>query len=138
MQDGGYREDIRACEDWEMLVRLQRQGKFEAIEDPLMDCYLHSDSLSANPEVMMRWFEAIIDTTLVADLRGLDRWAWRRRIRATQLTSAGLIARDNGRKGEVRYMFKSLCSWPSPFWQPKRFAMLAVSVRNRFRRNGRV
>jgi glycosyltransferase involved in cell wall biosynthesis len=138
MQDGGYREDIRACEDWEMLVRLQRLGKFEAIEDLLMDCYLHSDSLSANPEVMMRWFEAIIDTTLVADLRGLDRWAWRRRIRATQLTSAGLIARDNGRKGEVRYMFKSLCSWPSPFWQPKRFAMLAVSVRNRFRRNGRV
>jgi glycosyltransferase involved in cell wall biosynthesis len=133
MRDGGYREDIRACEDWEMLVRLQQYGKFEAVDAPLMECYLHPDSLSANPEVMLRDLDLILDTTLLVDLRGFNRWAWKRRILAVQLISAGLIARDNGLKGELRYMFKSLCIWPSPFWQSWRFATFMVSVINRFR-----
>ena len=130
LHDGGYREYIRACEDWEMLVRLQRLGRFEAVADPLMDCYLHSDSLSANPKTMLEAFDRILDTTLVADLRGFNRWAWRRRIRAVQLRTAGLTARDNKLKDELRYMFQSLCCWPSPFWEPKRFVVFAVSLRN--------
>ncbi len=135
MQDGGYREDIRACEDWEMLVRLQRLGKFEAITEPLMDCYLHSDSLSANPEVMLERLDPILEETLLADLHGFYRWAWRRRILATQLCSAGLIARDNGLKSELHYIYRSLCAWPSPFWEPRRFAIFAVSLRNTMRRD---
>jgi hypothetical protein len=75
----------------------------------------------------------IIDSTLTADLRGFERWACKRRIRAVQLISAGLIARDTGLKSELRYMFKSLCIWPSPFWEPRRFATFMVSVINRFR-----
>jgi glycosyltransferase involved in cell wall biosynthesis len=135
VQDGGYREDIRACEDWEMLVRLQRLGKFEAVADPLMYCYLHSDSLSANPEKMLLALDQIIDTTLLAGRRGFSRWAWRRRIRAVQLLSAGLTARDNGLTDEFRYMFQSLLTWPSPFWEPRRFVVFAVSLRNRLRRH---
>jgi glycosyltransferase involved in cell wall biosynthesis len=133
LQGGGYREDIRACEDWEMLVRLQRLGKFEAVADPLTNVYLHSDSLSANPEAMLRDLDLILNMTLLADLHGFDRWLWRRRILATQLCSAGLIARDNGLKNEVRYLFQSLCTWPSPLWQPRRCAMFAVSATNIFR-----
>jgi len=136
IQDGGFREDIRACEDWEMWFRLQRLGEFEAVSDPLTDYYVYPNSLSANPRKMLEALDRIIDTTLVADLLGLDRWAWRRRIRAVQLCSAGLIARDNGLKGEVRYMIQSLSAWPSPFWNPRRFAMFAVSVRNRLIRQG--
>jgi len=130
LQGGGYREDIRACEDWEMLVRLLRLGSFEAVFAPLMDCYLHPDSLSANPEVMLKPLDLIIDKTLVADLQGISRWVWKRRIRAVQLYKAGLIARDSLLSGEVGYMFRSLCTWPSPFWEPRRVASLAVSVRN--------
>jgi glycosyltransferase involved in cell wall biosynthesis len=135
MHDGGYREDIRACEDWEMLVRLQRLGKFEAVTDPLMDVYLHPGSLSANPRRMIHALDQIIDTTLLDGLQGFDRWAWRRRIRADQLWSAGLIARENGLKDELRYMVESLRSWPSPFWESQRFASCAVSAVNRFRRH---
>ncbi len=133
LEGGGYREDIRACEDWEMLVRLLRLGKFVAVADPLTEIYLHPDSLSANPDRMLRALEQIIDTTLLEGLRGLDRWAWRRRVWAEQLSSAGLIARDNKLKGEVMFMIRSICVWPSPLWAPRRFAMLAVSARNRFR-----
>jgi glycosyltransferase involved in cell wall biosynthesis len=137
VQNGGFREDIRACEDWEMWFRLQRLGQFEAVSDPLTDYYVYPNSLSANPEKMIEGLNRFIDTTLVADLRGFHRWAWRHRIRAVQLCSAGLIARDNGLNREVQYMLQSLRAWPSPFWKPGRFAMFAVSVRNRFRRHER-
>jgi hypothetical protein len=116
-----------------MRFRLQRLGQFEAVSDPLTDYYVYPNSLSANPRTMIEGLDRFIDTTLLADLRGCDRWAWRHRILASQLCSAALIARDNGLKGELRYMFRSLCAWPSPFWEPRRFAMLAVSARNRIR-----
>jgi glycosyltransferase involved in cell wall biosynthesis len=134
-KDGGFREDIRACEDWEMWVRLQRIGQFEALSELLTNYYVHPNSLSANPARMIEAFDRIVDTTLVADLHGFNRWAWRQRIRAAQLCAAGLIARDNGLDSEARYMFLSLRAWPSPFWEPRRFAMLAVSARNRFFRH---
>jgi glycosyltransferase involved in cell wall biosynthesis len=138
LQDGGFREDIRACEDWEMWVRLQRLGQFEAVPAPLTDYYVYPNSLSANPQRMLKAFEQILDTTLVADLQGFERWAWRQRIRSVQLCSAGLIARESGLKGEVGYMFQSLCAWPSPLWQQSRFGMFAVSARNALRARVRV
>ena len=134
---GGFRQDIRACEDWELWFRLETLGDLVCVSRPLTNYYVHPMSLSANPERMLRALERILDTTLLDDLRGLERWMWRRRIWAEQLASAGLIARDNRLSGELAYMFLSLLSWPSPFWQPKRFAMLAVSARNRLlRRKG--
>jgi glycosyltransferase involved in cell wall biosynthesis/O-antigen/teichoic acid export membrane protein len=134
IQGGGFREDIRTCEDWEMLVRLRRLGKFEAVADPLTDVYLHSDSLSANPELMLQGFERLLDTTLLVDLQGFERWAWRHRIWAEQFRCAAMIARENKLKGELYYLYCSLRAWPSPFWRPRRFAEFEVSVRNRLRR----
>jgi glycosyltransferase involved in cell wall biosynthesis len=130
---GGYREDISACEDWELWVRLQKIGKFEAVSAPLMDYYLHENNFSGNPKIMLRALSLIIDETLLADLQGLSRWVWRRRINAVQLCSAALIARDNGMDDDLYYMYRSLSAWPSPFWEPQRFAMFAVSLRNWFR-----
>ena len=138
LRDGGFREDVRYCEDWEMWVRLGRLGEFAAVADPLTDYYVYPDSLSANPKKMLAGLEQIIDTTLLAGLSGIDRWAWRHRIHAVQLCSAGLIARDNGLKDELRYMFQSVSTWPSPFWEPRRFATFAVSAKNGLRRRGRV
>jgi glycosyltransferase involved in cell wall biosynthesis len=132
LRAGGFRDNIRACEDWELWVRLQRLGKFEAVADPLINYYVYPGSLSANPEIMLSGLEQILDTTLVADLHGFDRWAWRQRIRAAQLCSAGLIARENKLNSEFYYMFRSLCAWPSPLWQPQRFAVFAVSAKRRF------
>jgi glycosyltransferase involved in cell wall biosynthesis len=131
LREGGYREDIRSCEDWEMLVRLEHMGDFEVVPDPLMDIYLHSDSLSANPEKMLFALEQILDSSLLKHRRGVDRWAWRRRILAVQLLSAGLTARDNKLTSEFHYVLRSLLVWPSPFWVPRRFLVFAVSARNK-------
>jgi glycosyltransferase involved in cell wall biosynthesis len=129
-RDGGFREDIRACEDWEMWVRLQRYGTFACVEQPLTRYFVSAGSMSADPERMLTAFEQILSSTLVSDVHGLRRWLWTRRAWAVQLYSAGLIARDNGLPGEVRYMLRSLAAWPSPFWQPHRAAGLAVSLKN--------
>ena len=77
-----------------MWVRLQHLGQFVAVPDSLTDYYVYPESLSANPGKMLDAFDRIVDTTLLSDLRGFDRWAWRQRIRAVQLYSAGLIARN--------------------------------------------
>ena len=133
LADGGFREEICSCEDWELWVRLERAGDFEAVADPLTRYYVYPKSFSANPEKMLEGLDQVIDTTLLAGLHGLNRWAWRHRIRAVQLCSAGLIARNNALKNEVRYMFQSLCAWPSPWWEPRRFVLFTVSARNRLR-----
>jgi hypothetical protein len=114
-----------------MWVRLQRLGQFVAVTNPLTDYYVYPESLSADPRRMLQALDQIIDTTLLTGLQGVDRWAWKHRIRAVQLCSAGLIARDNRLKGELHYLFRSLCAWPSPLWEPRRYVMFAVSARNR-------
>lgn len=137
LQAGGFREDLRACEDWDMWVRLSRLGSFAALADPLTDYYVYPSSMSTDPQRMLTAVEQILPSTLVADLNGVQRWAWIRRIRAVQLYSAGVIARENGRDGEMAYMLRSLAAWPSPFWQPNRFVGAAVTARNQLlRQNG--
>jgi hypothetical protein len=131
LQLGGFRDGISGCEDWEMWFRLQQLGQFEAIADPLVDYYLYPKSLSSNPGRMLQTLDRFIETTLLADLHGFDRWVWRRRIRSVQALSSGLIARENGLDSETHYMLQSLRIWPSPFWQPGRFLMFAVSAKNR-------
>jgi glycosyltransferase involved in cell wall biosynthesis len=131
-RNGGFREDIRACEDWEMWVRLQRLGSFAAVTDPLTDYYVGPSTMSADPNRMLVAVEQILPTTLVRDLDGPARWTWTQRIRAMQLYSAALIARDNGLNGEIAYILRSLAAWPSPLWEPRRFSGLAVSLRNQF------
>jgi glycosyltransferase involved in cell wall biosynthesis len=132
LKAGGFREDISTCEDWDLWMRLVSFGQFAAITEPLTYYYVYPQSLSASPEKMLAPLEQIIEATLLSGLRGFSRWAWRRRIMATQLCSAGLIARNNGLSSELSYMVKSLYVWPSFFWEPHRFKMFAVSAKNAF------
>ncbi|HEX5283188.1 MAG TPA: glycosyltransferase [Bryocella sp.] len=134
LQTGGFREDVRACEDWDMWVRLSRLGRFAAVTEPLTDYYVYPASMSTDPQRMLTAMEQILPSTLVSDLNGFQRWAWMRRIRAVQLYSAAVIARENGRDGEMTYMLRSLATWPSPLWEPRRFIGAAVSVRNQLRK----
>lgn len=127
---GGFIEGSPGCEDWAMWVQLMPFGSFAAVSDTLTNYYLHSQSLSASPERMLEGLKTILDPVLLAGYRGLERWMWRRRIWAQQLCSAGQIAKDNNVKGELGYFARSLTAWPSPFWQPRRFACFATSAQS--------
>jgi len=130
---GGFREGAPACEDWGMWVRLMPLGSFAASPEPLTNYYVHPKSMSASPGRMLEGLKAILDPILLAGYRGIERWSWRRRIWATQLCSAALIARENHLHDEIRYFLRSFAAWPSPFWQPQRYCAFAVSIRNRIR-----
>jgi glycosyltransferase involved in cell wall biosynthesis len=127
---GGFREDIRACEDWDMWFRLLQTGRYECVPEPLTDYFIHTNSLSARPDTMLEALDRILETTLLEGLHGPRRWIWERRILAVQLCSAALIARDNRRKGELQFLLRSIGAWPSPLWESHRFVILAVSARN--------
>ena len=74
-------------------------------------------------------FEAILDRTLLAGLRGAQRTVWRKRIISYQAFKASLTARGAGDTAKERtYMWRSLREWPSPFWIPKRFKYFAVTL----------
>jgi glycosyltransferase involved in cell wall biosynthesis len=128
---GGFREGTPTCEDWGMWVRLLPLGSFAAVAEPLTNYYIHPKSISASPEKMLDGLRVIIEPTLLANDRGMGRWIWRRRIWAAQLLSAAFIARENDLAGEVKYIVRSVLAWPSPFWLPKRFIVLVVSLRNK-------
>lgn len=132
---GGFREDIRGPEDWDMWFRLSRLGGIASVEDPLTHYYVYPTSLSADPHRIIANVEKMLHSTLVSDLDGLPRWAWVRRIRAVQLYSAAVIARENGLDGEMAYMLRSLLSWPSPSWKPGRFIGAAVTARKQLLRS---
>ena len=128
---GGFREGTPSCEDWGMWVSLMPFGQFAVVPEALTNYYVSPMSMSASPEKMLDGLRAILDPVLLADTRGIRRWARRRRIWAQQLCSAALIARENRLQGELGYIFRSLLSWPSPFWKPRRFAIFATSFRHR-------
>ena len=113
-----------------MWVRLMPFGSFAAVADPLTNYYVHPTSISASPEKMLDGLRVIMEPTLLARYRGIERWTWRQRIWAEQLCSAALIARDNNLKGELGYIVRSLLAWPSPFFRRRRFAIFAVNLKN--------
>ena len=127
---GGFNESIRACEDWDMWVRLIPKGEFKAVVEPVTGYRVVSGSLSSDPYRMLNTFYAILDGTLLQGLKGLERELWRRRAVSTQLYSAALIAREaNRRKDELHLMAKSLAVWPSIFWQASRYRSFLFSLK---------
>lgn len=126
---GGYNEALRACEDWDFYVRLYIRGPFAYIPEPLAVYRLSSGTMSTNADRMLNTFEAILESTLLTGLKGWPRILWRRRARSSQLLSAGLIARKAGQRDQERaHLWRSVLQWPSPFWEPRRYAALAVTM----------
>jgi len=98
---------------------------------------LSVSSLSANPDWMFLETRKMLDRRLLTGLRGLSRWAWRRRILSFQASIAGHNARNRREHGkELRYLIYSALLWPSPWWRPVRYKALAVTMMNLLRRRG--
>jgi glycosyltransferase involved in cell wall biosynthesis len=131
---GGYDERLRACEDWDLYVRLISRGEFISIPQPLAVYRQSQGTLSKDPDRMLMNFEQILEQTLLRDLNGAARHIWRRRIRSQQLLSAGLMSRDAGdSRKHIGLLLRSLLQWPSPFWLPKRWGTLLVSLARMFK-----
>jgi len=130
---GGFDESLRACEDWEMWVRLGPEAQFAGVEEPLTEYQLTPMSMSSNEAKMLENTERILEKTLVRGLTGWDRILWRRRIRGMELYRAYKTVLAAGKPGAKRYLLRSLIQWPSPGLNPQRFWQV-FSPASRYRR----
>jgi cellulose synthase/poly-beta-1,6-N-acetylglucosamine synthase-like glycosyltransferase len=128
LAEGAFNESLRACEDWDMWIRLARKYKFACVPEPVTAVAVWPNSMSTNNKKMLDNTAAIIDKTLLCDLGGLDRGLWRRRIWSAQLFSAAITARSQHRGQELRLLAASLLQWPFPTFLPKRWASLALNL----------
>jgi glycosyltransferase involved in cell wall biosynthesis len=131
LRAGGFRTEIRFGEDWDLWVRMYPLGKFVGVPESLTGYRDHRSGLSSNPELALSCVQTLLEGSLISDLSGPSRFAWRRRILAVQMHKAALSARTNGRNGHgLMLMLRSVLLWPFPGWEPARFTGLAVALRD--------
>ncbi|MGB9605347.1 MAG: glycosyltransferase family 2 protein [Bryobacteraceae bacterium] len=129
VEAGGFRRQMRACEDWELLVRLARRRRLVAVPEPLTCYRIRPASLSQEIETMLRSVEQMLEETLVCDLQGWRRVVWRRRIRAEQWFRMAIVARDTHSKHLAGLLWESFRQWPLPVDRhDRRFKFLAVTL----------
>ena len=134
LQAGGFNSSQKVCEDWDLWLRLLQIGPFCVVDEPLTLYQVSNTGLSSNAEELYEEALRMIDRRLLTGLRGLPRWLWRRRILSYQAYKSALTARaSQQRSTELRYIVRSILSWPSPLWQPHRFKALVVTLTNRIR-----
>ena len=122
---GGFNENLRNCEDWDLWVRLAQHHRFAAVMEPVTRYRISAGQMSTNIDLMLTNTEQILETSLLLGLAGIPRAIWRRKIRASQLFSAAILARDAGSRDTISFVGQSLRQWPLPGFQPKRFWFLA-------------
>ena len=110
---GGFREDLRGCEDWDLFVRLLRGYGVVSDPEPLTDYFELATSASLKYQIMMQDTLKIVEDTLLDGLSGLERTYWRRRIVSAVYYQAALAARQ-ARGRTIPLLFKSLHQWPTP------------------------
>jgi hypothetical protein len=124
-----FREDLRACEDWDLWFRFLRQHRFAVVDAPVTWYRKSNTGLSSDAQFMFDCFVAILDEPLLAGMTGWKRALWRQRLLSYQAYKAVLTARARGdHRLERRFMWRSLRAWPSPFWAPERFKAFAVTL----------
>jgi glycosyltransferase involved in cell wall biosynthesis len=125
----GFDERQMGSEDWNLWFRLIAMGSFCVCPQPLTDYRSSAGGLSGDAHHMYNDFMKMLDDVLLADMTGLRRAMWRKRIISYQAFKACLTARAAGDKATEReYMKRSVMEWPSPFWAPERFRFFAVTL----------
>ncbi len=126
LRAGGFNEELRACEDWDMWVRLRLDGPITGLAEPLTLVRLTPASMSTNVQRMIDNMERIREGTLLKGLTGLSRDLWTRRIRSVQMFHAAVTAQEFDRAEGRKYLLNSLANWP--FWSPERYYALLLNL----------
>ena len=131
LDSGGFVTNLRGSEDWDLWLRLQKRGPFLAVNEPLTRYRMSNTGLSGNADHMLNEAKSMVEDRLLDGLTGADRWLWRKRILSYLDYKAALTARASGEHAkELRYLAQSLAGWPSPFFEPMRLKVLAVTLKN--------
>jgi hypothetical protein len=123
---GGFDEKLPPCEDWDLWFRLGPGCPMAAVEEPVTLYRLTPTSISRNIDLMLSAVNRMLATSLLKDLRGWERWSWRRRAWSAELSRSAITARETGDPRALSLLLRSLATWPSPWFLPKRWQSLPV------------
>jgi len=125
---GGFDEKLRACEDWDLWVRLGPGCRMVAVKDPVTWYRVSEGSMSMDADRMLAAVSRMLATSLPRGLSGLSRWAWLRRAWSAELSRCALSAREVRDRRSRRFLLRSLAAWPSPFFLSWRWKALALEM----------
>jgi len=110
---GGFREDLRSCEDWDLWLRCAEVNKIGYCTEPLLKYRIHPDGLSKKYVFMSKMREAVVLSALNSD-RGkkLSSISRRKVLARTWSTSAWGAAEGKDLSHALAYYGKALSIWP--------------------------
>jgi len=123
---GGFDEKMIACEDWDLWVRLGPGCKMVGVDEPLTWYRVTPNSMSMNTERMLSAVSRMLSTSLLKGLSGWSRWSWGRRAWSAELSRCAITARNARSPQALSLLLRSLKTWPSPFFLPRRWKSLLV------------
>jgi glycosyltransferase involved in cell wall biosynthesis len=124
-------EALDAVADWDMWVRVALEYPLHKIPEPLTGMWTHAGSMSANPVTMAEAIRRLADKTLTRGLHGIERLLFRQRFLAYRAFDASVELRPRDRAAARHYLMRSLVDWPSPFYLPKRWWALCLTLAGR-------
>jgi glycosyltransferase involved in cell wall biosynthesis len=120
--DHPWPESFKSSEDWLLFYRLSRKIRFAAITEPTAVYRQHSESLTSvkNWKAVLHYAQ-MVSREIQNDFTGVRRMQLHRKLESRLFASAGRAAREQGSPEYLRYIVKSLISWPFPNFWPARY-----------------
>ncbi|TAK26073.1 MAG: glycosyltransferase [Chloroflexota bacterium] len=112
---GPMDESLRACEDWDLWLRIARVSHFAYVDAPIAVLRRHSGNSSSDGSRMIAGYKRVIerffsDPTLPPEIKRLRRRAWA----VANLTMGKLAARHGRRSEATKYLARAI--WHRPLW----------------------
>lgn len=110
---GGFRNELRSCEDWDLWLRCSEKCPIGYCSEPLLKYRIHPGSLSRNYRFMSMMREQVVLAALHSERGRTLSWDTKRKISARAWASSGWdAAQGKNIACSMKYYGKSLCIWP--------------------------
>lgn len=129
LASGGFDEQLKGGEDWDLFVRLLAAHQAIATPEPLVNYYEVETSASRDHRMMLPDTLLLVDKTLLCGLSGISKVLWRRRIKSILYYRAAISARALGDPAG-HFLFASFVQWPFPDLAPSRFKTVLAQLRD--------
>lgn len=116
-----WSDSFKSSEDWWLFYCLSRITKFAAIVEPTAVYRLHAESLTSRDWKSVLHYAEMVSRNIQNDFTGLHKMLLRSKVNSRLFASAGIAAREQGSPEFLRYIIKSLISWPFPNFWPARY-----------------
>jgi hypothetical protein len=128
-----WSESFKSSEDWRLFYRLSRITTFAAIADPTAVYRLHAESLTNRDWEAVLHYAEIVAREIQNDFTGFRKFFLRRKANSRLFASAGVAAREQSSPEFLRYIVKSLISYPFPDFWPNRYKILLKMLAQKMR-----